>query len=101
MHGTLEWRSERIEREEGEINYEAHGPKDSFVIFEGPNAKADCELFMRAVNGDTELTRLREALITLRSFGCPVCNGDCSAANPPVMSCPIQITEEALKEHGK
>ena len=21
--------------------------------------------------------------------GCPLCNGDCSAANPPVMNCPI------------
>lgn len=43
------WRSERIDDEEGEIHYEAHGPKDSYVRFEGVNAKANCDVFMKAV----------------------------------------------------
>ena len=43
------WRYERIEDEEGDIAYEAHGPKSSFVRFEGPNAKQDCAIFMNAV----------------------------------------------------
>lgn len=48
-----EWYFERVdgdedEENEGEIRYEAHGPKSSFVIFNGPNAKADCESFMQA-----------------------------------------------------
>ena len=43
------WRSERVERRDGEIAYEAHGPRSSFVRFEGPNAIADCAIFMNAV----------------------------------------------------
>lgn len=43
------WYSERIDDEDGGIRYEVHGPKDSFVTFEGPNAKADCEHFMAVV----------------------------------------------------
>jgi len=48
-----EWYSQRVDEDdeynEGRIRYEAHGPKNSFVIFNGPNAKADCELFMSVV----------------------------------------------------
>lgn len=29
--------------------------------------------------------------------GCPVCSGDCGAANPPVLDCPLQSDIEALK----
>lgn len=43
------WYSQRIDRDDGEIRYEAHGPKESFVRFEGPNAKHDCDRFMDAV----------------------------------------------------
>ncbi|SCY68759.1 hypothetical protein SAMN05660666_02474 [Novosphingobium aromaticivorans] len=39
---------------------------------------------------------LVEALEVFRSFGCPVCNGDCSGANPPVMTCPMQMSWKAL-----
>jgi hypothetical protein len=47
----VEWYANRIETDDGEIEYHAYGPKDSFVIFEGPNAKADCKIFMKAVDG--------------------------------------------------
>jgi hypothetical protein len=43
------WWSERVDDEDGEIHYEAHGPRESYVRFEGPNAKADCDTFMEAV----------------------------------------------------
>jgi hypothetical protein len=43
-----------------------------------------------------ELARLREALTLLQSFGCPACSGDCGSANPPVTSCPMTITHQAL-----
>ncbi len=46
-----DWRAQRWDTEDGEIEYHAYGPKESFVVFEGPNAKADCELFMKAVGG--------------------------------------------------
>jgi len=39
---------------------------------------------------------LREALRAFQSYGCPVCGGDCSAANPPVSLCPMQEAEAAL-----
>lgn len=48
------WCAYRWNCEFGEIQYHAHGPKRSFVVFEGSNAKADCEVFMKAVNGVME-----------------------------------------------
>lgn len=50
MHSPIEWYTQRIDEEEGDIRYEAHGPKESLVIFEGPNAKHDCDIFMKAVS---------------------------------------------------
>lgn len=47
----VEWYAERLEDENGDIFYEAHGPKDSFIVFMGPNAKADCALFINMVGG--------------------------------------------------
>lgn len=47
------WYSERIDDDNGVIRYEAHGPKDSFIVFEGNNAKADCALFMQAAEADS------------------------------------------------
>ena len=42
---------------------------------------------------------------TFQSYGCPVCSGDCAAANPPVSLCPMQIArtavEAAKKEMGE
>jgi len=52
----------------------------------------------RAVNSHH---RLVEALKVMRSYGCPVCNGDCGSANPPVMSCPMLMIDAALKEAGR
>ena len=58
------------------------------------------------VNGDyaaairaviEERERLRVALTMFRNYGCPVCHGDCAAANPPVLSCPMQIARTALE----
>lgn len=45
------WRSERVDDEDGDIAYEAHGPRNSFVRFEGPNSHQDCAIFMMAVTG--------------------------------------------------
>lgn len=36
-----------------------------------------------------EVERLRERVDTFMSYGCPVCSGDCGAANPPVYGCPM------------
>lgn len=44
-----QWRWERVDDDEGEIGYEVHGPRDSFIRFEGPNSLADCMVFMAAV----------------------------------------------------
>lgn len=47
---------------------------------------------------DDEMERLREALRTMRDYGCPVCSGDCASANPPVNQCPMQMMTAAIKE---
>lgn len=39
---------------------------------------------------------LYEALVALRGYGCPVCNGDCASANPTVVGCPMQQASAAL-----
>lgn len=38
----------------------------------------------------SEIEWLRSAIKDFQSYGCPVCNGDCAAANPPVMACPMK-----------
>ena len=47
----VDWYAERLDDDNGEILYEAHGPRESFITFQGPNAKQDCAVFMKAVNG--------------------------------------------------
>ena len=43
------WYSERIDEDNGKIQYEAHEVKgDGFVVFQGANAKADCDRFILA-----------------------------------------------------
>lgn len=50
----ITWRAYRWDCMSGAIEYHAHGPKDSFVVFEGVNAKKDCEIFIKAVKGEIE-----------------------------------------------
>ncbi|MQB00221.1 MAG: hypothetical protein GEU78_08005 [Actinobacteria bacterium] len=45
---------------------------------------------------EEERSKLRAALELWRSFGCPVCGGDCASANPPVLSCPMTEARAAL-----
>ena len=42
---------------------------------------------------------LEGAVDVMQSYGCPVCNGDCGSANPPVMSCPMSQCAEALHQY--
>ena len=41
---------------------------------------------------------LNHALSLHTAYGCPVCPGDCSSANPPVMSCPTQAAVWAFRK---
>lgn len=45
---------------------------------------------------ETKLAKAKEALDLFQSFGCPVCSGDCGSANPPVMTCPMEIARSTL-----
>ena len=36
------------------------------------------------------IKRLYALVAELQSYGCPICGGDCVAANPPVTSCPMR-----------
>jgi hypothetical protein len=62
------WSLNRIDEEDGEIRYEAHGPRGSFITFEGPNNKADADIFMAAAHLRAENESLREALTRLMSL---------------------------------
>ena len=50
---TPPWYFERIDEDSGDIRYEAHGPNDSFVIFNGPDALKDCSAFVDRNNDPT------------------------------------------------
>ena len=43
-----------------------------------------------------QVAQLTEALEVFQSFGCPVCNGDCASANPPVLACPMLMASRAI-----
>lgn len=60
------------------------------------------EATARAEADEARVKALEAALRELRSYGCPVCNGDCGSANPPVISCPMQSISATLGgEHDK
>ena len=42
------------------------------------------------------LEQAERSIEMLRSYGCGRCNGDCGSANPPVLSCPMQVARKAL-----
>lgn len=47
----------------------------------------------------TTVQQLDRVLDTLRLFqaaGCPVCSGDCGAANPQINICPMQEMRDAI-----
>ncbi len=57
---NVPWHDERVDQDDGEIVYEAHGPRGSMVVFHGPNAKVDCEVFMAAVTTPNKPTTVGE-----------------------------------------
>lgn len=46
----------------------------------------------------THIEKLEGILLHLCSYGCPVCNGDCVSANPPVIMCPMREVDEVMKD---
>lgn len=44
-----EWHFFRVDEDEGDIKYEAHGPFSSFIVFRGPRAVSDIRKFINAV----------------------------------------------------
>jgi hypothetical protein len=60
------------------------------------NARAIADLRSRANGGDVPSRFAPPALAEQNAAlgPCPVCNGDCSSANPPVMFCPMQRIAE-------
>ena len=54
------------------------------------------EALKRADATEAHAVELTVAVETAQSFGCPVCQGDCSSANPPVTNCPMQQYSAAL-----
>jgi chromosome segregation ATPase len=47
---------------------------------------------------EDEIERLRAALLLYYHSPCPICGGDCSGANPPVLVCPPLEARRALEE---
>lgn len=56
----------------------------------------DSPFMVEQWNTRTVDTELLEALKAVRSYGCPVCSGDCGSANPPVIYCPMQAIDTAI-----
>lgn len=53
--GTITgWYASRWDKDNGDIEYHAHGPEDSFVVFQGPYAKNDCTMFMKVMEGQMQ-----------------------------------------------
>ena len=48
---------------------------------------------------DDQIARLKDALNAFEIYGCPVCRGDCGAANPPVSLCPMKMAQDAKVFH--
>jgi len=51
--------STRVDHDDGNIVYEIHGPNDTFIVFEGLNAKSQCGIMLEA------LTRTDQATVTI------------------------------------
>ncbi len=63
-------------------------------------AKADLQAANRELAKFKALAEtLAGALEGMQSYGCPVCNGDCGSANPPVIFCPMTQCAEALRQY--
>ena len=50
---------------------------------------------------EARVKALEDALRNFQSYGCPVCNGDCASANPPVTMCPMIEAHAALAGGAK
>lgn len=48
------WHGQRINGQEGDISFHAFGPKDAFIVFEGPTAKDNYDAWMKLVNGEKD-----------------------------------------------
>lgn len=68
-------------------------PHDGACLLSG-NLFSSIDLL--AWNQRTVDTELLEALKAVRSYGCPVCSGDCGSANPPMIYCPMQAIDTAI-----
>ena len=48
---------------------------------------------------EAQAAMLRECVGALEyytQYACPICGGDCSAANPPILYCPPQVARTTL-----
>ena len=53
---------------------------------------------------EAQLAEARKALDLFEHYGCPICHGDCSSANPPVDCCPMEAARrvrEGGDRHGE
>lgn len=70
--------------------------------------KAECdkwreafgEMHRQTMRAEAQLAEARKALDLFEHYGCPICHGDCSSANPPVDCCPMEASRRA-REGGR
>lgn len=48
---------------------------------------------------EAQLAEARQAVALFENYGCPICHGDCAAANPPVYCCPMEAARR-IRERG-
>lgn len=51
----------------------------------------------RVVDAAADLIDSLESIVSdFQQYGCPICNGDCGSANPPIYNCPMSNAHGAL-----
>ena len=79
--------------------YEFKSEEEAAAVIEADREAVRAEQAAELAKFKALAEKLAGALGEMRSYGCPVCNGDCGSANPPVMSCPMSQSCEALRQY--
>lgn len=64
-------------------------------------ARAIKELQAALAKKDVELAEVKQTVALFEYYGCPICHGDCAAANPPVYCCPMEAARRVRERDAQ
>jgi rubrerythrin len=87
-----------------EMAFPLSGQVDSDVMVTDPvcvevNCQTNARRIARVPDMEAALlaaVEMEKVLTSHQLWGCSVCGGDCASANPPIQSCPMRETHDAL-----